>query len=90
PQFHYSVEHDTCLVRTRSVDFRDDLVTYEHMRVTDIMSNRPVLESIVRLVPDPTRPGAPPKEEPSDVVKTVTENLSRVEFTRQADALMKK
>ncbi len=90
PQFHYSIARETCLARTRSVDFRDDLVTYEHMRVTDILSNRPVLESIVRLVPDPAGPGAPPKEEPSDVVRTVTENLSRAEFTKQANALMKR
>jgi hypothetical protein len=90
PQFHYSVERDACLVRTRSVDFRDDLISYEHLRVTDISSNRPVLESSVKLVPDTTRNGAPPKEEFSDIVMTVTENLSRAEFEKQADEIMKK
>lgn len=90
PQFHYSVEREACLVRTRSVDFRDDLITYEHLRVTDISGNRPVLESSVKLVPDTSRNGAPPKEEFSSIVMTMTENLSRAEFGKQADAIMRK
>lgn len=88
PQFHYSEELEGCLVRTRSVDFRDDLVTYEHRRVTDITSNHPVLESSVRLVANTERNGAQPLEEPSDIVLTVGENFSRAEFAARADALM--
>jgi hypothetical protein len=89
PQFHFSVERNACLVRTRSVDFRDDLIYYEHQRVTDISSNLPVLESSVRLVTDKTAlPGTPPKEEPSDIVKVLGENLSRAEFAARADQLM--
>ena len=90
PQFHYSMEFQACLVRTRSVDFRDDLIYYEHQRVTDITGNRPILESSVRLVRDETAvPGSPPKEEPSDIVKVLGENLTRAEFKKRADELMK-
>ena len=90
PQFHYSAELGACLVRTRSVDFRDDLIYYEHQRVTDISGNRPVLESSVRLVTDPAAvPGSPPKEEPSEIIRVLGENLTRAEFARRADELMK-
>ncbi|MCC7416886.1 MAG: hypothetical protein IT176_07050 [Acidobacteria bacterium] len=89
PQFHYSPALQACLVRTRSVDFRDDLIWYEHQRVTDITANRPILESSVRLVTDRTAvPGTPPKEEPSPIVRVLGENLTRAEFARQADAAM--
>ena len=89
PQFHYSVEMNACLVRTRSVDFRDDLIYYEHQRVTNISGNVPVLESSVRLVTDQTAlPGTPPMEEPSDIIRVLGENLTRAEFAKRADELM--
>ena len=88
PAFFYNAELGACLVRTRSVDFREDLIHYEHARLTDILSNRPVAESSVRLVRDATMPGAPPREEPSDIVKVLGENLSRAEFKSRADELM--
>jgi hypothetical protein len=91
PAFHYSPELRACLVRTRSVDFRDDLIYYEHQRVTDISSNRPVIESSVRLVTDPAAlPATPPKEEPSDIIKVLGENLTRAEFAKRADELMQR
>jgi hypothetical protein len=90
PRFHYSRELQACLVRTRSVDFRDDLIYYEHQRVTDITGNQPILESSVRLVRNTSAvPGSPPTEEPSDIVKVIGENLSRAEFAKRADELMK-
>jgi hypothetical protein len=90
PQFHYSRELGACLVRTRSVDFRDDLIYYEHARVTDIYGNRPMLESSVRLVPDPAAvPGSPPREEPSEIVRVLGENLTRAEFAKRADVIMR-
>jgi hypothetical protein len=89
PEFHYSVERSACLVRTRSVDIQS-LWTYQHARVTDISSNRGVLESHVRIQPDPAKPDGPWKEELSDLLGAVPENLSRVEFMKRADALMMK
>ena len=53
PEFHYNTELQTCLVRTRFVML--GAVTYQHARVTDFSSNKSVLESYVKLTPDPSK-----------------------------------
>jgi hypothetical protein len=88
PEFHYSVELSTCLTRTRSVDIQS-FRTYQHARITDLSSNRAVLESYVSLRPDPDKPDGSLKEEQFDS-GTVRDNLSRAEFVKRADALMAK
>jgi hypothetical protein len=87
PGFHYSVERSTCLVRTRSVDVQAS-ETYQHARITDLSSNRAVLESYVTLSPDPERRGSLTERTWSDEI--VPDNLSRAEFLKRADALMTK
>jgi hypothetical protein len=88
PEYHYSVERSTCLVRTRSVDIQA-YRTYQHARITDLSSNRAVLESYVSLRPDPDKTDSSLKEERFDS-GVVRDNLSRDEFVKRANALMAK
>jgi hypothetical protein len=87
PEFHYSAELGTCLVRTRFVEM--GVVTYQHARVTDVSSNKALLESYVKLSPDPTKTDGSVKEEAFDVLPGKP-NLSRAEFQPRADTLMKR
>ncbi len=87
PEFHYNTELQTCLVRTRFVTL--GTVTYQHARVTDLSSNKPVLESYVKLTPDPGKTDGSFKEELSDLILG-RPNLSRSAFQPLADALMRK
>ena len=87
PEFHYNTEMQTCLVRTRFVAL--GVVTYQHARVTDLSSNKSVVESYVKLTPDPGKAAGSLKEEPSDLILGKP-NLSRAAFQPLADALMKK
>lgn len=87
PEFHYNTELNTCLVRTRFVALGN--VTYQHARVTDLSSNKAVIESYVKLTPDPSKTDGSLKEEVSDILMGKP-NLLRSAFQPQADALMKK
>lgn len=89
PEYHYSDELRTCIVRTRFVTLAG-LVTYQHARITDVNSNKAVLESYVTLLPDPdpSKPGGSLKEELSDIIEGP--NLSRDVFQSRADAIMKR
>ena len=87
PEFHYNVELGTCLVRTRFIELGD--VTYQHARVTDLSSNKAVLESYVKLTPDPDKTDGTLKEEASDLILG-RPNLPRSVFQPRADAVMKK
>lgn len=87
PEFHYNVELGTCLVRTRFIELGD--VTYQHARVTDLNSNKAVVESYVKLTPDPNKTDGTLKEELSDLILG-RPNLPRAVFQPRADALMQK
>ena len=87
PVFHYSKELGTCLVRTRFIELGN--VTYQHAKVTDLSSNKAVIESFVKLTPDPNKSDGTLKEELSDLILG-SPNLTRAAFQPQADALMNK
>jgi hypothetical protein len=87
PEFHYNVDLGTCLVRTRFVELGP--VTYQHARVTDLSSNKALLESYVKLTADPAKTDGSLKEEAFDVLLG-NPNLTRAVYQPRADALMKK
>jgi hypothetical protein len=88
PAFHYNVERAACLVRTRFVDSRS-YVTLQHARITDLSSNRAVLESRVKLSPDPGKTDGSLREELTGW-GDIPDNLSRAEFVKRAQVLMSK
>jgi hypothetical protein len=75
-------------VRTRSVDVREYL-TFQHARITDLNSNRAVLESHIKLTTDPAKTDGSLKEETtgSDFIPN---NLSRADFVKRGAVLMAK
>jgi hypothetical protein len=87
PEYHYNGEMGACLVRTRFVDM-GGLVTYQHARITDLTSNKPVLESYVKLTTDPNKTDGTLREEISDILQAP--NMLRSEFVKRAADLMTK
>ena len=73
-------------MRTRSVDIGE--TTYQHARITDLSSNKAVIESYVSLTSDPNNRGGDLTESPFDVLQSEQQNLSRREFISRAKALM--
>lgn len=87
PEYHYSEELGAGLVRTRSVDY--GFITYQHARITKVLTNKSVLESYVKIVPTGKDDGGV-KEELSPNLLQLTENLTRAEFVKRAAAVMSK
>jgi hypothetical protein len=64
-------------------------LTYQHARITDIGSNKAVLESYVSLSEDPKKTDGSLQEKLSDMLLGQP-NVSRAEFVSRAPSLMTK